>query len=1469
MATRRNRPAPRPTSRPGTTGTLTRSVTQDDRPAATDPILATPGRVITDPGAILPVWTTDHATSLFTTDRPGTPVVRPDDLLALRIERWNLKITPGDPPLLEREIPGRPARLIVHFPPQSIAEQTFFQTAPPDTTNPPAPKPPAPEPDPTDGTEELTPPPVRARIAGESRLVVEVPPDTTIAYTLEGVLQALTTLPLALPANALPRAAAATTRPVVLDMTTVLQADAVHLAPAQRAALASFTLRNLRLGATADGSAALALRVAAGGAGLRTLSQAERAELSRAGGALSLPGAGPVEKLPRIPLPRGPAPTPPGVRDTAIELPWHLIIAPHAGTRWRHALAPVTAPTGHTELWHTRLVAPQDGSEIEPPLADRNRTLRAVWALPDRQGANQPLGSDWPTSLPSPTKWAFRMPLTDFDRYQFVHLSSNFSLSNYTPEPIDANLLMLSALGGWLDTRGAWEPPPGTSIEEWVHHGSMGRDHYVRVVYKGFLFPFGHRVSLIKVSERKFHNGAVKLEDGEPVKVVPELAGNVAYLRQRLFIVIRERERDYADPQLRSNDQKIRLAHQFPFTRVRILTLRTPDLDTPESPTSRIPKNASDPFGQLLFWPCVNGAPFEFDCVATDLDGRRVAFSLPMIFMDNTMAAPAMPNSNPLKPDFDKAWKNAKAARDAWQDTTRSARRRAALQRQRVALAPSTRPTDTSARIDWIEFDGFVDKARNSTLESYSQGLSRPVFYPAVERARLRIAALEQLGGSQAGNTVHYNPIYLQRGFSPDHNQGQVFLDVEQEAGMAQLDFSMQGDRSGGFVQPNLRPSGLSRLSGPVTGNVTSFAQGSMSGADAFPSTTSGLPLPLIFGCIPLGELIQAVSGLAGKPEQVPKFVSEGGNQIEAFIATLGRLFDFVSRLATDPGSLAQAAVDAAMSTLNDLLAQALAYAESLIGPVMTRLNELKAVLQQLRDALDKLTSASFDGDSLPDLTSLDGIVVTVQAAVDGLRSTANAQVAGVSLPAGLRQSLLQAAGVIELLLVDLLKLAELLANGKAVYDALHAIVGGADSLEDLVKNGELGTAIGNVSDALGDLEGTLKGMRLLEGAPRTVILGAIDAVRQVLGMAEDVAKLVEMLAGDELTLRFDWQPPINNWGLSGPQPPPPDKALFRANDKRGFLVAVEARLKKNGDSDPRIQVVCSLRKFDLVLIAPASFIELNFDKIEFRVDTDAKMNVDVLLDDIKFVGPLSFVETLRDLIPLDGFSDPPYLDVSPQGIAAGFDMTLPAVAVGVFNLSNLSLGAGFTVPFIGQPLSVHFHFCTREQPFNLSVCMFGGGGFFGITLDPSGIQLLEAAFEFGASLSMNFGVASGGVKVVAGIYFRMEQDACSLTGYFQLGGYVSVLGLITASLELYLELHYEFESGKCVGTAQLTIEIDVFLFSGSVTITCRKRFAGSNGDPGFRDLLGLAPELPLEQELALIDESTHYAWREYAEAFA
>jgi hypothetical protein len=292
--------------------------------------------------------------------------------------------------------------------------------------------------------------------------------------------------------------------------------------------------------------------------------------------------------------------------------------------------------------------------------------------------------------------------------------------------------------------------------------------------------------------------------------------------------------------------------------------------------------------------------------------------------------------------------------------------------------------------------------------------------------------------------------------------------------------------------------------------------------------------------------------------------------------------------------------------------------------------------------------------------------------------------------------------------------------------------------------------------------------------------------------------------------------------------------------------------------------VRCALNHFDLNLLGDgdAGFIKLEFSKIEFTADSSLKTNVDVGFSGIHFIGVLSFVESLRSLIPLDGFSDPPSLTVDEHGIDAQFSVALPNLAVGVMSLTNLSLGAGFTVPFIGQPLSVRFFFCTREAPFNLTVSLFGGGGFFGVAIDPHGVQKLEASFEFGASIAIDFGVASGGVHVMAGIYFKMEPSKASLTGYFRLGGFVDVLGLISASIELYMDLTYIFDEGKCIGHATLTIEVHVLFFSASVSISAERKFAGSSGDPSFAALMGPGDGV-------VITPATHYAWRDYCEAFA
>src|SRR5262245_40525115 len=119
----------------------------------------------------------------------------------------------------------------------------------------------------------------------------------------------------------------------------------------------------------------------------------------------------------------------------------------------------------------------------------------------------------------------------------------------------------------------------------------MGRDHYVRVVYKGYLFPFGHRASLVKITERKFHNST---------------PGNVAYLRQRMFIIVREPEKTYGNTGLTTPDNHS-YDRQMPFRRVRITTLVTPNLDDPQK--SDLAVGGVHQL-QSLFWPRVGNQDF-------------------------------------------------------------------------------------------------------------------------------------------------------------------------------------------------------------------------------------------------------------------------------------------------------------------------------------------------------------------------------------------------------------------------------------------------------------------------------------------------------------------------------------------------------------------------------------------------------------------------------------------------------------------------------------------------------------------------------------------------------------------------------------------------------------------------------------------------------------------------------------------
>ncbi len=176
--------------------------------------------------------------------------------------------------------------------------------------------------------------------------------------------------------------------------------------------------------------------------------------------------------------------------------------------------------------------------------------MTAVWS-PDMPFAASPGGNPFPMSL-GPA-----------DRIRIVQQSASPTLF--------AEVLRLSALGGWLRVRGP----------SWNHDLAMGRDQKVRTEQRGVLYPFGHAVTLVTTSERRFAMSNTGVRAG--------------YLMQTAVLYIREPSRTYDD-------------RAMPFKEMRITQTVVP-IDVPAS-------------GAEPFVPEVSTRAFGFPITATDQVNR-------------------------------------------------------------------------------------------------------------------------------------------------------------------------------------------------------------------------------------------------------------------------------------------------------------------------------------------------------------------------------------------------------------------------------------------------------------------------------------------------------------------------------------------------------------------------------------------------------------------------------------------------------------------------------------------------------------------------------------------------------------------------------------------------------------------------------------------------------------------------------
>lgn len=249
--------------------------------------------------------------------------------------------------------------------------------------------------------------------------------------------------------------------------------------------------------------------------------------------------------------------------------------------------------------------------------------------------------------------------------------------------------------------------------------------------------------------------------------------------------------------------------------------------------------------------------------------------------------------------------------------------------------------------------------------------------------------------------------------------------------------------------------------------------------------------------------------------------------------------------------------------------------------------------------------------------------------------------------------------------------------------------------------------------------------------------------------------------------------------------------------------------------------------------------VPLKTVSVAFR-DTE-KPEIDVQFSAVRFGGLLSFVGVLAELIDDLGLSDPPALEITPTGARSSFSFQVPAVAVGMFALENLTFATSLELNFVKQPaVLLLVEFSSFDHPFRLTVSLLGGGGYLRIGAASDGLALIEGSLSFGAALSVNLGVAAASVEAMGGVCFRYDRNVplAEIVAFLRIRGELNVLGLISVSVALTVTLTYDVDRNSLIGEAVYVVQVSVAFFSQSVSVPFKWEIVGGNADPTFAELM-------------------------------
>ncbi|WP_148685659.1 hypothetical protein [Candidatus Nitrosocosmicus hydrocola] len=359
----------------------------------------------------------------------------------------------------------------------------------------------------------------------------------------------------------------------------------------------------------------------------------------------------------------------------------------------------------------------------------------------------------------------------------------------------------------------------------------------------------------------------------------------------------------------------------------------------------------------------------------------------------------------------------------------------------------------------------------------------------------------------------------------------------------------------------------------------------------------------------------------------------------------------------------------------------------------------------------------------------------------------------------------------------------------------------------------------------------------------KSKLLGFFDLSKMIepIGMdvKDKIPKLITVETPTSITTTYSWIPEIGDMY----------EELGIGIEFLGIVVQNRERLKitsnivtkiKGGSSD--VTITGLMHNFNINLF---DLIKVGIDQLKFENSTGKKMKVAVKLrsvgEPLEFQNELRIMNTFNDRLKDLNLDKGPDINITNKGVQIGYRLPVPNIQLGAFSIFNLLIKSSLELPFTSDPLRFIFSIGERESPFGVLVSIYGGEGYFGITVGRKGIEIMEGYIGFLGCSSMDFnGIAHGSIGLKAGMYIRVDKSGPSpktvYEGSIQAWGCVRVLNLASVSIDMVMWLQYIVskpqedptiprEPDIIFGVASVTVSFKVLFVTKSRTLEMTRKY--------------------------------------------